>query len=485
MEPRMFLDDCPVGCAAGEFCGRDNLCHAYSCENWYTLAPDKMYTGYDPSTSPALDCIRIDAGGVDRSYRHVDPFCSNGDMPAAVFHRVDKCLGGTICPSSMLDQGIGTIEDYIPLNRKCTAQPSPDTTFVCYEMDLDESGNNTTRAIINNYTDATLGQVNTVPCGANDTDRNSHFYTGAIRYPSNTVLNGPDASEVFDEAALQVTMIATYEVDANTHRTVFPLCDAIGGCKSTEFCGNDLRCHDFSCETFYQYGPTDYTGHDGQQLQLLQCTETMNSSTSTGWCKSTDNGFPIAVKYGCLPDGYFVGSTDCPSSALEAENLYAGRFATYNRYCTAQPNPGQRFTCFDMDTVDPEMYFQDFVDTIRANDTCTTENNPLSPITDRELVPLILYHSCVGYQNRTGNSYSDCTILPGAYHRSLYSFDASYARYTMKSMLETLSTTIDDSTMAPSQTPTSKSAAFRMGDGGGVCGSVIFLLCVAARWCLL
>jgi len=482
VEPRIFLD-CPSGCVDGEFCGRDNLCHAYSCENWYTLAP-ATYTGYDPSTSPVLDCTHMDPMQVDRSYRFVNPFCPNGDMPAAVFHRVDKCLGGTVCSRSMLEEGI---EHYIPMNRKCTAQPNPETTFVCYEMDQHENVSNVTQALIDNYTDATMGQVNTVPCGANDTDRHSHFYTGLIRYPNNGVFTGPDASEVFDEMALQAAMIATYEVDTPSQ---FPLCDAIGGCKTTEFCGTDLQCHEFSCDTFYRYGPTVYTGQEEEkEEQQLQCTDTMSSSASA-WCDFTGDGFPIAVKYQCLPNGYFVDLPDCPASALQEENLYAGRYTTYNRYCTAQPNPGQQFTCFDMDSMDPELYFQDFVYAVRANDTCTAENNPVPFITDRELAPSILYDSCVGYRNRTGSGFTDCTIFPGGYHQSLLSFDASYAQFTMKSMLETFSTTADDETMAPSQTPTTTtSAAFRSmkGDGGahGTAVSVFFLFIIATRWCLL
>jgi hypothetical protein len=422
----MFLD-CPTECSDGEFCGHDLKCHRYSCENWYTLAPEN-FTGYDPKMSTALECSTVASGeDEDTSFLNIKPYCQGGDMPIAVYHLTDECLGGLVCPHSSYG---GVIKNaFVQMNRKCTARPSPKTAFVCYDI----SPETDSETYFADYVEATTGQENTVPCGgANTTDRNSNFYTGIFKAPRYTVFAGPDSSEAFDTSSVQAAMIGSY---AEVEESEFPFCDP--GCKDTEFCGRDLKCYEFNCDNFYLQGPTAYTGKgsDGEDAaETLKCFDTPNPSD--GLCGETGDDpapvFPLALKYECLPQNvYYTIDDDCPSPRFQ------GRFVSYNRYCTAEPNPDQVFTCYDISPeTDTQTYFEDYINNVQSNPNCTEENLRYPPdaydsSTNKavELVGVHQYRTCL--QNVTNG---DCSVFDG-YDSSLDTFDIDRARFVMSATL--------------------------------------------------
>jgi len=97
-------------CGPGNFCGADDTCHPFSCQNWYELA-NATYTAYKPSLP--LTCNEM------VSFNMEFPEVDNA---AVVF----GCMGyvGSLPPPP-----------YQAFNRRCSRDDADlDSKFVCYEM---------------------------------------------------------------------------------------------------------------------------------------------------------------------------------------------------------------------------------------------------------------------------------------------------------------------------------------------------------------
>lgn len=149
-----FFDFCePGGCRISEFCGRDKVCHSIDCDNLYQHGPEGMAGAQDdPDSHPAqYQCT------MQHSYNDADllptststaksnndtslminappkPVCDDGAWPIALEYRcsLPNFLSSafTLCPQNSKSNG-----RMLSFARRCTGQPNPDQTFVCYDM---------------------------------------------------------------------------------------------------------------------------------------------------------------------------------------------------------------------------------------------------------------------------------------------------------------------------------------------------------------
>lgn len=110
-------EKCGGGCVtgSGKFCGLDDQCHIYSCQEWYEFGP-RNFTGYDIASSTPLTCQNIQ---VTEPYDH-DFLDGNVYYPSVSF----RCVSLTPPPIVM------------GYTRRCT-MAGPDTDFTCYELATD------------------------------------------------------------------------------------------------------------------------------------------------------------------------------------------------------------------------------------------------------------------------------------------------------------------------------------------------------------
>lgn len=90
-----------------EFCGKDDMCHSFSCENWY-LYGNEQYTTYKNQDQPALVCSDIDVDD-DNDYKYLGK--------AGIYHGCSVTIG--------LHQSF---------TQECFAQLDNYTNFTCHEM---------------------------------------------------------------------------------------------------------------------------------------------------------------------------------------------------------------------------------------------------------------------------------------------------------------------------------------------------------------
>jgi hypothetical protein len=414
---------CPIDkCAGEEFCGQDLKCHPYSCENWYTLA-NQNFTGYDPEISTPLECNTVASGEEDTSFLNIKPYCQGGDMPIAVYHLTEECQGGiVVCPYTRPWYSDVEVNTFVQMNRKCTARPSPTTVFVCYDISPDTD----LESYFADYAEATAGQENTVSCGANNA-RNSHFYTGIFETPSYARFSGPYSSEAFDNSLVQAAMIGSYAEVAEESDFLF--CDP--GCKYTEFCGRDRKCHEFNCNNFYLQGPIAYTGQGGDGEDVPGTLKCFDTNPSDGLCgeESDPSVFPLALKYECRPQTIeYSRDDDCPLP----RRFQGRRFVSYNRYCTAEPNPDQVFTCYDISPeTDTQTYFEDYINDVQSNPNCTEENlrYPEDATNSENRTVELGGHQYASCLHSVAND-RDCSVFYG-YDSSLDTLNIDRARFTM------------------------------------------------------
>jgi hypothetical protein len=127
-------------------------------------------------------------------------------------------------------------------------------------------------------------------------------------------------------------------------------------CETGMFCGRDLKCHPYSCETFYALGHPFWTGHDDDPSSTpppkLDC-----QIVEQGQDRSFLHHEPMC-KGGYLPtavngDGSWCAYADASSDP--------DLFVYMNRKCTGTPSDGYRFVCYDMDPdTDLDAYFADY-----------------------------------------------------------------------------------------------------------------------------
>jgi hypothetical protein len=366
--------NCTVACAENEFCGRDLKCHAFNCEVYYTLGHPTM-TGYNSETSESLDCQEIRADNEDVSFLSQQPLCFGVAPVALAWNK--GCPGSGLYFPYPCDYSDPEVDVAVRFNRKCTAKPSEDTGFICFDIAPDTD-----------Y-DAYFSSVPMDPSGSeqenctSEYNGTSHFfYTGRVNGPQVGLMYEWTGSETWNVSLAAAAMVSEYfEVQ---HFNDFPFCS--GGCKYTEFCGQDGICHSYNCENVYAYGPASVTGHgDGDTRDDLMCTSTLTAEhycqvADDGWAEylqdSTDydgdnieSPWPVALQFQCLPVNVWWQPDWCALKRLES------RYVTFNRFCEAKPNPEQNFTCFDIDPVtDMESYLADYLKATAVNTNCTIYN---------------------------------------------------------------------------------------------------------------
>lgn len=366
--------NCTVACAENEFCGRDLMCHAFNCEVYYTLGHPTM-TGYNNETSGSLDCQEIRADDEDVSFLSQGPPCRDQGGHAPVALAWTKVCGDyALYYPYPCDPEVDVA---VRFNRKCTAKPSENTGFVCFDIAPDTD-----------Y-DAYFSSVPMDPsgsdqenCTAEYNDTSHYFYTGRVIGPQVWLVYEFEGTKTWNVSLAAAAMVSEYfEVQ---HFNDFPFCS--DGCKYTEFCGQDGMCHSYNCENVYAYGPASVTGHgDGDTRGNLMCTSTL---TGEHYCQVADDGlteylknsteydgndiespWPVALQYQCLPVNVWWEPDWCALKRLES------RYVTFNRFCEAKPNPEQNFTCFDIDPVtDMKSYLADYLNATAVNTNCTIYN---------------------------------------------------------------------------------------------------------------
>ena len=149
-----FFDYCePGGCRISEFCGRDKVCHSIDCDNLYQYGPEGMAGAQDdPDSHPeqyqcTMQHSNNDADLLTTSTSAAKsnndtslminapptPVCDDGAWPIALEYRCSLRNSGssafTLCPQNSNSNG-----RMLSFARRCTGQPNPDQTFVCYDM---------------------------------------------------------------------------------------------------------------------------------------------------------------------------------------------------------------------------------------------------------------------------------------------------------------------------------------------------------------
>lgn len=361
---------CPSDCSSDEFCGSDLQCHRYSCESWYQWGPP-TFTRYDPAVSEPLTCVDIARGQEDVSFLSLPPYCGNS-MPVAVeFIECGRDSGSTSCPSK------GSTVAH--MNRKCTAQPSLATGFVCYDV----SDNTDLETYFAEYLSASK-ELESEPC-RNSSLATWHSYNGVFFAPNYGAFSGPGSTNAFNASLAASSIISGLFEVPSPSELKFPLCQP--GCKDSEFCGQDGACYTYNCENMYARGPVEVTGHAEGDDGVLVCTDVPEEEKV------------CALQYECRPDGLnsILWDAQCPSNDVVS--------LQYNRYCTASPNADQSFTCseFAPDT-DIESYVQEYLSnttSISCNGTYT------SYFFELEIVGYHNHRFCSLTTNRKGRHF-DC-----------------------------------------------------------------------------
>lgn len=179
----------------GQFCGRDDQCHPYSCQAWYEFGP-VQFTGVqhiDGSSSNGLTCKDIDL---------TEPY-----KPNSILDRSDVYVPSVSfqCTKTSTPIGFG-------FNKRCSAKTGPHgvSDFTCYEL----AAHTDFQPFLAKVTPTNLRCGN----GTNTTDEDAMFtYEITVRSEISTdgridFSEGFDATKVFNKTlALTGTMYAFHE----------------------------------------------------------------------------------------------------------------------------------------------------------------------------------------------------------------------------------------------------------------------------------
>jgi hypothetical protein len=480
----------------GTFCGRDLKCHTYSCDNWYMFA-HPIFTGYQTNQSqPNLDCKILQGNDQDRSFLTENHVCKDRNLPAAVSFALDPCQTSSAlyCAHDMNRQITAL------MNRKCTSTPSDEYGFVCYDMAPDTDF----EKYFEDYIVATddLDVSSALPCsGTNETKVENHHYTAYISSPLYGASHG-FSTTVFNATLVGRTIVSKL-LEINLEYELFSIQLCENGCRDTEFCGEDGTCHEFNCMSLYQYGPETVTGHEyqDQSTPSLVCSnepptiDPSNPCLSGSASRNTDisnnvtiaSPWPLLINYHCSRLEESVdGSSVFQSFSQSDQCAYGyldGRYVATNRHCSAQPNPYQTFSCYDLDPSSiasgVERYLDQYVNKTMLDSECTMDNFPYQePVPENFTVSYPGYHSygtCIDT-----DSLTDCTLVDGRVEGNLTSLDYERLRAVMFS---SLSGELPDTT-SPSLSPPSTSSAAVVAKHGCVLGTaiVVSVLGLAFGW---
>lgn len=113
------------------------------------------------------------------------------------------------------------------------------------------------------------------------------------------------------------------------------------------FCGVDGHCHQYTCESFYEFGPRNFTGYDDASPSELVC----------GDIPTTE------------PRSTAEGSVDYPSVSFRCVSLTPTPISLgFTRRCIAATSPNSNFTCYGLAA---NTHFQSFRTAASAGLNCT------------------------------------------------------------------------------------------------------------------
>ena len=457
--------------AITEFCGTDGQCHNVNCETLYKYG-NPEFTYVNESTTDDLTCYEFETKNEpDREFlTSVSPSGPCGtyddDNGNSRVIGVRYGCGHYYCKYNNPDLIDNIV---VPYNRKCVAKQQIDRSFVCYDMSptstdvttyFDEyiqAVQDVTNKISSNET-IIMEEEEKSLCYDNTTYK--HQYGGGVSWNDEKGETGHQfpvttfTSEEFNPA-MAMSVVSVF-IGSTSSSSVFPDCREVG-CLQKEFCGTDNKCHEIHCESFYQYGPPEFTGNYEEEREdpssSLTCVNTLEKGQ--GLCAEysndgSSNGWPTVIQFACQEENtYSPRYADELCGENDPYNSIQGRYETMNRYCFATPNPYQNFTCYDLDPVKTNFttYFDSYLQSVQNNLYCDGIDLPLITYPNGTEVNMTAsdfyahhdYHHCI---SRPG--HSDCTLgYSGIYIRgkSIWNstqepFDPDRYRYSIISSLD-------------------------------------------------
>ena len=418
--PSYYQFECEPPCdpSGGTFCGSDLRCHPHNCDDWYTLGHPNM-TGYDPDVSSELECTAFEEDDKDTSFlgRAACAF-SSGYLPYAVSIDYECSSSSDPCNSNRNKRGVR-------FNRKCTARPNATTGFVCYDI----APGTDVEAYFGDFVEATHGLVDQNGVEACEANNQSvmHQYTqdhGGLyfRYV------GSAWSSDFNASLAASAFWSDYFLVDEESLPKMPVCES--GCVDTEFCGTDGVCHRYDCFNIYKYGPPEITGVKTAEgdIELTTC-QVSPPEQCRDWktgVEEAESMWPVAVAYRCQGNPSYGQLDEC------AYPILAGRYITFNIYCTAKPNPNQIFTCYGIDpAVDMDTYMADYLENLTSDSTCTLNTTRIPDPSEDEgwYYGSTQFQACIGYQT-PNDSGSNCAKF-NKFFSADEEFDQEFVRSAM------------------------------------------------------
>ena len=380
-----YFAKCEAECSDSEFCGIDEQCHAYSCENWFVHGPAifTLRNRLDEKERNPLDhltCRPLSAKRSDTEFWGHRPRCEAGLPLAAVLYNASEIAHPEYSMNWYCPDQPGQVAT-LPFDRKCTAHVDVNDkkeAFVCYDITSNEAVLKYQKAVVDQSAELLLTN------SSNSTDSSSsltHYSRMTMLGPvseNDIVIVGfgysdklPLKDDPFPTERVAAAMASEHVIIQGTN---FPFCDP-EGCPVGTFCGNDGSCHKVGdCETFYKYAPVNRTGRISSDAPSLNCTGDYQTEFDVDICskynykmQTLERQWPLAVSYVCREGRWDTSSVACPS------NYTAGRELPFNRMCTAEPNPYQEYVCFDTIGME-EMSILKYEEAVLKNNLCTVEN---------------------------------------------------------------------------------------------------------------
>jgi hypothetical protein len=166
--------------------------------------------------------------------------------------------------------------------------------------------------------------------------------------------------KLFSLQTLSISLLLVGAQDDNS----YPRYQGSGNCSnspcdlSVQFCGLDNRCHYYSCQEWYDFGPPEYTGHDdGNSITFLSnlsyVTNDDNNDGNAGNAAAplecefdvpSSNVHSTAIIYGCT--GWSCVGDLCEGYA-EMNDPRDGVAHDFTQRCSAM-NKNHRFLCYDL-----------------------------------------------------------------------------------------------------------------------------------------
>lgn len=410
--------DCDPSCVDTEFCGRDLQCHGYSCEAWYELA-HPFFTYYSPGISGLLEC-REELE--DRAFLQAGTPCGT-DLPLGAEYIAPEA-SSTFCFDPYREDQLASYA----FTRKCTAQPTNETGFVCYDLNMNEDFDAYTADYVDhsqelNGTHTYTLYVEGYTMRQNEDPSNEYEYPSSIGQFRSLGEFGEDDRSTFNATAARAAM---YSRSFPKYDSPLPNCGR--GCRLHEFCGEDRVCHNINCDNFWMYGPQAFTGRQlAFDLDLSCSLQLQNSSANP----CGDSNWPVALQYMCRPENIFSRTDVC----LDNDNDET-RHVSFHRMCTAKPSPTQEFVCFDLKQVpDLEAYVADYVQSTSANPNCTEQEMNMWPLSQSDLdKKWVAYHHQT-HRIRNNSFGTSLYIRPPYQYASQEPLDLMSLDHTMFSRL--------------------------------------------------